>query len=96
MNKLTMTAVAFAASIALPVVVAPAMAQDITILFPDDVCDRRTWHNFGSFGVHHMAGSWRGRQNFLALRLTRLWEARMLRRILADGKVRGKTRDRKL
>ena len=37
----------------------PELAKDITVLFPDDVCDERTWHQFGDFGVHAMEGSWR-------------------------------------
>jgi hypothetical protein len=70
----------------------PQLAQDVNVLFPDDVCDRRSWHQFGAFGVHHMAGSWRPRPHFLSRRLTRLWEQWTLNRILADGRARGKTR----
>jgi inositol phosphorylceramide mannosyltransferase catalytic subunit len=74
----------------------PHLTQDVTILFPDDVCELRTWHQFGSFGVHQMAGSWRGHQSFMAFRLTRLWENWTLRRILARSKSRGKTRAQRL
>jgi hypothetical protein len=70
----------------------PKLIQDVNVLFPDDVCDRRSWHQFGAFGVHHMAGSWRPQPSFLSRRLTRLWEQWTLNRILADGRTRGKTR----
>lgn len=72
----------------------PHRAEDVTILFPDDVRDTRSWHHFGSFGIHQMVGSWRDSQNFLSLRLTRLWEGWTLRRILANSQGRGKTRER--
>jgi hypothetical protein len=72
----------------------PEVARSVAILFPDDVRDRRTWHQFGSYGVHHMVGSWRKRQNCVSLRLTRLWEGWTLRRILTDSRDRGKTRER--
>lgn len=70
----------------------PGLVQDVRVLFPDDVCDRKTWHQFGDFGVHHMAGSWRPPQSFFKRYRTRLWERRTLRRMLEQGKARGKTR----
>ncbi|MCC6365718.1 MAG: hypothetical protein IT165_19565 [Bryobacterales bacterium] len=70
----------------------PLLANRLTVLFPDDVRDPCTWHQFGPFGVHHMLGSWRDKQNFLSLRLTRLWEGWTLRRVLARGTPLGKTR----
>ena len=71
----------------------PEMAQSINILFPDDVRNPRTWHQFGDLGVHHMAGTWREPQNLMSLRLLRLWDAWTLRRILSHAKDRGKTRN---
>jgi len=70
----------------------PQLVENINVLFPEDVCDRGTWHQFGSFGVHHMAGSWRKQANFIARRLTRFWEQRTERRVLNEGRTRGKTR----
>jgi inositol phosphorylceramide mannosyltransferase catalytic subunit len=52
----------------------PDMAKDVTILFPDDVCDTRTWHQFGNFGVHAQEGSWRTEGSYLRHRLANLWE----------------------
>jgi inositol phosphorylceramide mannosyltransferase catalytic subunit len=71
----------------------PEMAPTINILFPDDVRNHRTWHQFGNFGVHHMAGSWRGPQDLISLRLLRLWDAWTLRRVLSNARNRGKTRE---
>jgi len=70
----------------------PQLVKDVNVLFPPDVCDRASWHQFGSFGVHHMAGSWRSSQRFLALRITRIWEYWTLKRILDEGRTRGSSR----
>lgn len=70
----------------------PQLAGDVTVLFPNDVCDRESWHQFGDYGVHHMAGSWRDSSSLLKRRLIRFWEQRNLRRILDQGRQRGKTR----
>ena len=71
----------------------PQLAESINILFPEDVRDPRSWHQFGDFGVHHMAGSWRGRQNILKQRLLRMWDEWTRRRILIHAKETGKTRN---
>lgn len=70
----------------------PSLVQDVRVLFPEDVCEPETWHQFGEYGVHHMAGSWRPRQNLISRYMTRLWERRTLKRMLAQGRARGKTR----
>jgi hypothetical protein len=74
----------------------PELVDGIEVLFPDDVCDRRSWHHFGRFGVHHMAGSWRPKGNLLSRRMTRVWEQWIERRVLAQGRTRGKTRSVRL
>lgn len=70
----------------------PQLAGEVTVLFPDDVCDEQAWHHFGKFGVHAMEGSWRTRGGFLRRRLANLWEARVSRRGLAESRRLGKTR----
>jgi hypothetical protein len=70
----------------------PSLAKEVTVLFPEDVCDDRTWHHFGDFGVHAMDGSWRTRGGYLRRRLANLWEAWTLRRGLEESRRRGKTR----
>jgi inositol phosphorylceramide mannosyltransferase catalytic subunit len=72
----------------------PTLARTVNILFPEDVCDERTWHNFGHYGVHLMAASWRGRGNYFKRRLALLWETRTRRRMLGDSIKRGKQRPR--
>jgi len=69
------------------------LAERVTVLFPDDVRDPRSWHQFGTFGVHDMIGSWRNRESLLSLRLRRLWEGWRYRRTLANSRSRGKTRE---
>ena len=70
----------------------PQLADSINILFPPDVCDRGSWHQFGDYGVHSMAGSWRPRANVLSRCMTRLWGHWNQRRMLAEGRARGRTR----
>jgi hypothetical protein len=70
----------------------PELAKDVTILFPDDVCDERTWHQFGNFGVHLQIGSWRSKNGFLRRKLGNLWEARLRRRLLRESIARGPKR----
>src|SRR5215469_7283863 len=52
----------------------PDLTTDVTILFPDDVCDARSWHQFGNFGMHAQGGSWRSGGGYLLSRLANLWE----------------------
>jgi hypothetical protein len=70
----------------------PHLAQQVTVLFPDDVCDRRRWHQFGNFGVHRMEGSWRTRGGYLRRRLGNLWEVWIARQGLKESRRLGKTR----
>jgi hypothetical protein len=69
------------------------IAQDVSILFPDDVRDYSHWHQFGSFGVHGMLGSWRPQEKSLRRRLRRMWEGWKLYRIRENSRGRGKTRE---
>ena len=70
----------------------PDLTKDMTILFPDDVCDERTWHQFGNFGVHAQEGSWRSGGGYLRRRLANLWEVWARRRGLQESRLRGKIR----
>lgn len=70
----------------------PGIAASVTVLFPDDVCDEKHWHNFGDYGVHLMAASWRGGRSFLMRRLTHLWESRTRRRLMAQSRQLGARR----
>jgi hypothetical protein len=70
----------------------PELTGDVTILFPNDVCDESTWHQFGNLGVHTHEGSWRSRDGYLRRRLSNLWEARVRRRLLRESVARGPVR----
>jgi hypothetical protein len=68
-------------------------ATDITILFPDDVCAEQNWHQFGQYGVHMMAATWRNKGNFLTRKLALLWESKLRKKQLAESKKMGPTRE---
>jgi inositol phosphorylceramide mannosyltransferase catalytic subunit len=68
-------------------------ARQVHVLFPDDVCDERTWHQFGNYGVHLMEGSWRTRGNYFRRRFADRWEAWARNRGLAESRKSGKTRN---
>lgn len=70
----------------------PGLASSIKVLFPADVCDARTWHKFGDYGVHLMAASWRARGSYIKRRLALYWEARLRRRSLAESAKLGPKR----
>ena len=65
---------------------------DVTVLYPNDVCDSRNWHHFGRYGVHLMEASWRDRGNFLSQKAALLWENWSRRRLLAQSRAIGQTR----
>ncbi|MGO9828421.1 MAG: glycosyltransferase [Terriglobales bacterium] len=43
----------------------PALAKTVTVLFPENVCDVRTWNRFGEWGIHLMESSWRPNKSFI-------------------------------
>jgi len=69
------------------------LAKSVTVLFPENVCDTTTWHQFGRFGVHLMNGSWRPKAGPVYRRLAGWWESRMQRRLLKQSMRFGPTRD---
>jgi hypothetical protein len=73
----------------------PGLA-DLTILFPENVCDPRQWHKFGDLGAHNMAGSWREHRGLFLRPLRRMWLDWMLQRTLARSGTRGSTRELRL
>ena len=70
----------------------PAIADNIQVLFPEDVCDVRTWNRFGNLGVHLMDGSWRLGRGLLHRRLAQHWEVWRMRKLLEDSRQLGPTR----
>jgi mannosyltransferase OCH1-like enzyme len=69
-----------------------AAAKNVTVLFPEDVCDSRNWHRFGNYGIHLMDGSWRGRGNVLWRKLALVWEEWTRRRLLVESLAQGANR----
>ena len=66
--------------------------EQVTVLFPDDVCDRRNWYMFGQYGVHLGAQSWRKPKSLVGRVIHRLWEPRIRKALLKDSLKRGRTR----
>lgn len=70
----------------------PAFATQMTVLFPEDVCDAGSWNVFGGFGVHLMEGTWRPGVSVFRRRLAQKWEARVMDAILRESRRHGTTR----
>ena len=70
----------------------PELAQAMTVLFPEDVCDTQTWNVFGGFGVHLMEGSWRASTSVLRRRVAQKWELWAMRRLIQQSRQAGGTR----
>ena len=66
--------------------------QDVKVLFPEDVCDSATWHQFGNYGLHLEEGTWRNRKNVWRRKLESLWETRTRSRALPASRLRGPSR----
>ena len=71
----------------------PALAKDVTVLFPDDVRCPGTWHQFGRVGFHLMEGSWRKSERLGRRRLRMLWESWMFRRFMKESARLGAARE---
>ena len=65
------------------------LARDVTVLFPADVCDGRTWALFGRYGVHTMRGTWRPKFGRLRQSLRARWETKLRRKQWRESVARG-------
>ena len=70
----------------------PALGEMMTVLFPEDVCDDRTWNVFGTFGIHVMEGTWRPSTSFVRRRLAQQGEVWAMQRRVRQSRRLGKTR----
>ena len=70
----------------------PELANTVAVLFPEDVCDPKSWNRFGDLGVHLMDGSWRPRKGYVQRRFAQLWEVRTMRRLIEESRKLGTTR----
>jgi mannosyltransferase OCH1-like enzyme len=66
--------------------------DQVKVLFPEDVCDPRSWHCFGAYGVHLQSGTWRKHQDLVRRRLFRFWESMTRRALLKKSIERGRER----
>jgi inositol phosphorylceramide mannosyltransferase catalytic subunit len=70
-------------------------ADQVTVLFPENVCDQSGWHRFGDYGVHLQHGTWREPRGFLRRQLNRIWVERTRRALLKESVMRGAKRSLK-
>jgi inositol phosphorylceramide mannosyltransferase catalytic subunit len=70
----------------------PDAAKHVKVLFPENVCDPKSWHRFGSHGVHLMEGSWLNRRGIVYKLYTRAWDTWMMKKVLREGMKQGKSR----
>ncbi len=66
----------------------PTLADSVTILSPEDICDPLSWNVFGDFGVHVMEGGWRSSRSLAVRRLANWLEARSRDRIVKETRRR--------
>jgi inositol phosphorylceramide mannosyltransferase catalytic subunit len=71
----------------------PDLAESVTVLFPEDVCESQSWHRFGAFGLHLMDGSWREPRHYVYRRLGGLWECWIRRRLQRKSAKLGSKRE---
>lgn len=64
----------------------------MTVLFPRNVCEPRSWHLFGDYGVHLMDGSWRAQGSYFRRRMLCWWESWIRRRDLGESRRCGAKR----
>lgn len=65
-------------------------AREVRVLMPSNPKDLKTWHNFGSFGVHMMDHTWRRSPNPIRKRLFAMWKKRRLKSLIASIETQGK------
>jgi inositol phosphorylceramide mannosyltransferase catalytic subunit len=66
--------------------------EQMTVLFPEDVRDSRSWAHFGEFGIHLMRAGWHEQRWTLRRRLNMAWQGWAMRRMLKESDKLGKTR----
>jgi hypothetical protein len=70
----------------------PELADRVTVLMPDDVCEPANWFHFGDYGVHLMDGSWRLQRGAFKKRVANYLEGRMTRSMRKKSVLLGPTR----
>jgi inositol phosphorylceramide mannosyltransferase catalytic subunit len=67
----------------------PDALEHVKVLFPENVCDPKSWFQFGKYGVHLQASSWRTRHGMLRRVLHRQWLSNIRRELLKESLKRG-------
>jgi inositol phosphorylceramide mannosyltransferase catalytic subunit len=70
----------------------PSAAEQVKVLFPEDIFDRNSWHCFGAYGVHLKVGTWRKPEGLVRRVLHRNWEAWRRKALLKESVKRGRKR----
>jgi hypothetical protein len=70
----------------------PDACGQVKVLFPEDVCDPKSWHCFGAYGVHLQLGTWRKRKGVVLRVLHRLWESATRQGLLKESMRHGAKR----
>ena len=70
----------------------PSAAEQVKVLFPDDIFDRNSWHCFGAYGIHLKVGTWRKPESLVRRVLHRNWEAWRRKALLKESVKRGRKR----
>jgi hypothetical protein len=70
----------------------PLARDQVTVLFPENVCNPESWHCFGGYGVHLQGGTWRKQKGLFYRRLARLWESLTRKAFLRESVKRGAQR----
>jgi len=68
------------------------LSRQVTVLFPDDVCDLNNWNRFGDLGIHLMDGAWRQTKGPVRARLERAFVEWERGRLMKQSRALGKTR----
>jgi inositol phosphorylceramide mannosyltransferase catalytic subunit len=71
----------------------PGACQQVNVLFPDDICDPKSWYCFGDYGVHLQVGGWRKRMSLVPRVLHRYWERSKREALLKESMKRGRKRE---
>jgi hypothetical protein len=67
----------------------PGAREQVKVLFPEDVCDQKSWFCFGDYGVHLQVSSWRKREPLLRRVLHRHWMSATRKALLKKSLKRG-------
>jgi hypothetical protein len=71
----------------------PEASSEVKVLFPEDVCDPKSWFGVPNYGVHLQSGAWRSHKGMLYRVLFRRWQAMTRKALLKENLERGGKRN---